>query len=555
MLSSSTARAARLLSAVVAATCLLTLCPAGVWSAERLAGGSRPNILLIVADDLGYQDLGVFGSEIHTPRLDGIAASGMVMTNFYATPVCATTRAMLMSGMDNHQAGVGAMATKAMYPENSPYYQGAMTDRTQSIAARLAELNYHTYVAGKWHLGEEPGQDPVDRGFEKSFVLLDPSGSHWADMGGNSATEKAKYTENGARLISLPKDFYSTISYTDKMIEYIDGGIADGKPFFGYLAYTAPHWPLHAPDADIARQTGRYDEGYDVIRARRFERWKHLGFGARDTQLAPDPVDVVHWEKLSAADRAKYAKAMEVYAAMVERMDSEIGRLLDHLKKKGVLDSTLVIFMSDNGAEGMNAWLAGFDNSLENIGRPGSFTSIGPGWAGAGAAPFFLRKTFVSEGGIHVPAFISAPALGVKAGRSNALASVMDLGPTFVDLAGGQNTPGGTAKLKMTGVPFTSVLRGKETGGRPKDDELALEVNGGRAIRRWPWKAEWMFPPQGKGEWQLYNLEKDPTQRKDMAQERPDILKDLVERWEKFADENGVIRLQERRRLVRPANN
>ncbi len=239
-----------------------------------LTAGSRPNILLIVADDLGYQDLSAFGGEIPTPNIDALAAAGVVLTNFYSSVACQPTRAMLMSGTDHHLAGVGS---QARFIEGNSSYQNRLTERVASIAERMGALDYHTYMAGKWHLGDRSGQTPADRGFERSFVLLQPGAFHF-DMISYGANAPVTYQDDGVQVESLPEGFYSTITYTDRMIGYIDEAAATDRPFFGYLAYTAPHWPIQALDEDMARVRGRYDEGYDVIRERRFQRLKDLGY-------------------------------------------------------------------------------------------------------------------------------------------------------------------------------------------------------------------------------------------------------------------------------------
>ena len=290
-----------------------------------LAAGSRPNILLIVADDLGYQDLSPFGGEIRTPTIEGLAGSGVVLTNFYSSVACQPTRAMLMSGADHHIAGVGSQGRVI---EGNSAYQNRLTERVASIAERLSALDYHTYMAGKWHLGEGAGQTPADRGFERSFVLLQPGAFHF-DMIPYGANASATYQDDGVQVESLPEGFYSTIAYTDRMIGYIDEAAASDRPFFGYLAYTAPHWPIQALDEDMARVRGRYDEGYDVVRERRFRRLKELGYFPADAAEPRLAAALRPWNELAPEQQAVEIAVME---AMVERLDMEIGRVLRHLE-------------------------------------------------------------------------------------------------------------------------------------------------------------------------------------------------------------------------------
>ena len=497
----------------------------------ELTAGSRPNILLIVADDLGYQDLSVFGGEIETPTLDALAASGVTLTRFYASVACQPTRAMLMSGSDHHVAGVGS---QGRFIEGNPAYQNRLTERVASIAERMSELDYHTYMAGKWHLGEEPGQTPADRGFERSFVLLQPGAFHF-DKISYGANAPVTYQDDGVEVESLPEGFYSTIAYTDRMIGYIDEAAASDRPFFGYLAYTAPHWPIQALDEDMARVRGRYDEGYDVIRARRWQRFKELGFIPAD---APEPrlaANLKPWDELTPERQAVEVAVMEAYAAMVERLDTEIGRLLQHLDEIGELDNTLVVFMSDNGAEGtaddgpfMADYRAQFDGSVENIGKRNSYRLIGLGWGEAGAAADFLTKGSLAQGGIHVPFIASAPALGLQPGRSDALVAALDIAPTFVELAGGANDTvvGGREVMPMSGRSFAALLRGEVDEIRP-DEPLAFEHGGQRAVFRGDWKALWIAPPNGIGAWQLFNLAQDPGETTDLAAAYPDVMAEL----------------------------
>ena len=529
--------AALIASLAVLAACQQDEGPGG------LAAASRPNILLIVADDLGYQDLGLFGGEIRTPTIDGLAATGTVLTNFHASASCQPTRAMLLSGADHHIAGVGSQGRVI---DGNPAYQNRLTERVASIAERMSELDYHTYMAGKWHLGDQPGQTPADRGFERSFVLLQPGAFHF-DLISYGANAAVTYQDDGVEVDSLPEDFYSTIAYTDRMIGYIDEAAASDRPFFGYLAYTAPHWPIQALDEDMARVRGRYDEGYDVIRERRLQRLKELGYFPADAAEPRLAAALTPWSELTPERQAEERAVMEAYAAMVERLDTEIGRLLRHLDEIGELDDTLVVFMSDNGAEGtadgpfQAEYRAQFDNSLGNIGRRNSYRLIGLGWGEAGAAGDFLTKGSLAQGGIHVPAIVSAPALGLRAGRSDALLAALDLAPTFVELAGGANdtTVGGREVLPMTGRSLAVLLRGEVDAVRAPDEALAFANGPQRAVFRGDWKALWIAPPNGIGDWQLFDLARDPGETTDLAAAYPDVMAELAAAWERHAAEVG----------------
>jgi arylsulfatase len=514
-------------------------------AATRLAPGSRPNILLIVADDMGYQDLSVFGGEIPTPRIDALVNSGLMLKQFYVSVACQPTRAMLMSGTDHHLAGVGSQGRVV---ENSMAYQNRLTENVASLAERMAELDYHTSMVGKWHLGMEEGQAPADRGFERSFVVLEPAAFHF-DLIGYRELDGVHYEQDGEPVTSLPEDFYSTIAYTDHMLGFIDEASAADRPFFGYVAYTAPHWPIQARDEDMAKVRGRYDEGYDVIRERRFERLKQLGLIPADASEPNLAANFTPWNELTPESQAEDIAVMEAYAAMIERMDTEIGRMLDHLDDIGELDDTLIVFMSDNGAEGTGngSFLADyrsqFNNSIENIGRRDSYRLIGLGWGEAGAAFDFLTKGALAQGGIHSPAVVSAPGLGLKPGQSDALLAALDIAPTFVELAGGTNTTtvGGRDVLPMTGRSFAALLRGEVQATRSESETLAFEHGGQRAVFRGKWKALWMRAPNGIGDWQLFDLATDPGETTDLAAANPGLVAELAAAYDAHAAAVGVI--------------
>jgi arylsulfatase len=452
---------------------------------------------------------------------------------------------MLMSGTDHHLAGVGSQGRVI---EGNMAYQNRLTENVASIAERMAELDYHTSMVGKWHLGMEEGQAPADRGFERSFVLLEPAAFHF-DLIGYRALDGVHYEQDGEPVTSLPEDFYSTIAYTDHMLGFIEEASAADRPFFGYVAYTAPHWPIQARDEDMARVRGRYDEGYDIIRERRFERLKQLGLIPANARAPNLTANFTPWSELTPEDQAEEIAVMEAYAAMIERMDTEIGRMIDHLEALGELDDTLIVFMSDNGAEGTSnrSFLADyrsqFDNSVENIGRRDSYRLIGLGWGEAGAAFDFLTKGSLAQGGIHSPAVASAPGLGLAPGRSDALLAAFDIAPTFVELAGGTNTTtvGGRDVLPMTGRSFAALLRGELQATRSESETLAFEHGGQRTVFRGQWKALWMRAPNGIGDWQLFDLASDPGETTDLAPANPGVVAELAAAYDAHAAAVGVI--------------
>ena len=548
---------------LLAKLCLPLFAPAlalGAASAQA-APAKRPNILLIVADDLGYTDLGAYGAEISTPNLDKLASGGVKMTGFYASPFCSPTRAMLMSGSDNHLVGFGDMA-ELMLPEQrgKPGYEGNLNARVVPVAQVLKDAGYRTAMAGKWHLGVKEEYSPASRGFEQSYAMVMGGASHWGDQSGIVAMDPAKppkaiYRENG-KAIDIPRDgFYSSQAFTDKLLDYLKSGEKSGKPFFGYLAFTAPHWPLHAPDADIAKYEGRYKEGYDKLRKERLERMKRLGLVAADTPVYEGHAYWPKWETLTPTQQEAEARRMTVYAAMVDHMDRQIGRVLDYLKAKGELDNTFIFFMSDNGADGNSVYDVGrtrewiekdMDNSTANTGKPGSFIEYGPGWAQVGSTPFKLYKSFMYEGGIAVPAIAWGP--GIKGGAlKREFAHVTDVAPTIFELAGARH-PGteyqGKPVLPLRGKSMVSWLQGKASTVRSDQDAVGWELGGRKALRKGDWKIVYANKPWGKDGWELYNIARDRTESRDLADENPQKLGEMIVAWKQYVAETGTLEIE-----------
>jgi arylsulfatase len=505
---------------------------------------------VLVADDLGYSDLGFLGAEIRTPNLDALAASGLVLTNFHVAPTCSPTRAMLLTGVDTHPAGLGTMTDLAdEHQAGRPGYEAVLSDRVVTVARLLEDVGYATSMVGKWHLGGAEELGPHRRGFERSFVLPLGGASHFADARRLGADETpAPYREDG-HLVELPADFYSTDFYTDKLIEYLGAAHADERPFFAYAAYTAPHWPLQVRDESIDRYRGVYDEGWDTLRARRMAGLARSGVVGPDLAVPRRLVFVPAWESLSAEQRPIEARKMELYAAMVENLDANIGRVLEYLRKIGEVDDTFVLFFSDNGAEGNPidevdwAW-KGYDNRLENMGRVGSYVSYGPGWAQAATAPSRLFKSFPTEGGIRVPAIVVMPGEAAKTGLSDAFVSVKDVVPTALELAGVEH-PGnryrGRPVAELEGASLLPLLRGQVLAVHPADYVMGWELFGRRALRQGDWKLLWLWEPYGPERWALYDLATDPGEAHDLSERHPEKLRELLALWDEYVQHSGVI--------------
>ncbi|MBF8269919.1 MAG: arylsulfatase [Gammaproteobacteria bacterium] len=511
----------------------------------------QPNILLLLADDLGYADIGAFGSEIPTPNIDALARNGMLLTNFHSSLTCSPTRSMLMSGTDNHRAGLGVMGAPQRKDQiDQPGYEGYLNFRVASLADLMTDAGYNTYMTGKWHLGTTVETGPIARGFKKAFVSLDGA-AHLGNLSWNGPG-LAPYRD-GTELVEVGPDFYTTQFYTERMIQYIEADRNEHKPFFAYLAYTAPHWPIQAPAESVARFHGKYDAGYRVLYEQRLERLQKLGLVPADIRPTESTTLQAAWDKLTADEQKAEARKMEIYAAMVSDLDFYIGKVIDYLKAIDEFDNTFIIFMSDNGAEAsrreivppLSDWVKQCcDNSYDNLGRGNSYIMYGPSWARAGSVHLRRSKGTAFEGGIHVPAFVYYPQAVAAGTRSNAFGTVMDLLPTFLDLAGAQH-PGsnyrGREILPVTGKSLLPALTGAASEIHTADEYTGWELYGHRAIRQGDWKIVWDPTERDKARWYLFNLAADPGESNDLSERDPDKLAEMIKLWDDYAKTNGVI--------------
>ena len=509
----------------------------------------RPNILLIVADDLGFTDLGAFGSEIPTPNLDRLAMEGMRLTNLHTGRACQQTRAMLMSGR-------GVASVMENHP-NRPDGQrdNSLTLNVAALPELLSDADYRTYMAGKWDLGLSGETTPARRGFERSFALLEASASHFAE----ALWGDIYYEEDGVRLEleDLPEDFYSTRVYTDKMLEYLRSHDSE-EPWFAFMPYTAPHWPLQLPDDWLDRHAGAYDDGYDVLRQRRSARAAELGVIPQGATMESFEPVTYPWEDLTDEQRARYARAQEIYAGMVEYLDLSIGRVIEFLETSGQLDSTVIVFMSDHGASagqhgvytGDNPSTGGpmadsdeYENRLEDFGKRSSFIDHGLGFGEAATAPLKYFKGRLAEGGIRGAAFIRYPSVITEPSIDGTFLTVMDILPTFLDIAGaehpGESTYRGRNILPILGESFWPYLTGAATGVHDDTDVIGWSAGTTGAIIRGNYKAINHGPPgsgMGMGTtppWELYDIAADPGEANDLAEEFPEVVSELVSIWER----------------------
>ncbi|MFO0800489.1 MAG: arylsulfatase [Gemmataceae bacterium] len=544
----------------ILATLALVLAPVSSVCVAGDGPKGKPNILLIVADDMGYSDLGCFGGEIKTPNLDALAARGLRATNFYVAPSCSPSRSMLLTGTDNHVAGLGSMA-EWIGPTHrgKPGYEGYLNTRVTTVATLLRDGGYHTYMAAKWHLGEKPDQWPAKRGFERDFALIQGGGSHWSDMLGLLPSEpKVTFTRNGETVKDLPADYYSSKYFTDFVIKSIDENGGDEKPFFAYLGYQAPHGPLAVPAEWRDKYKGRYDKGYDAVRTERLDRQKKLGIVGKDVVTFPRLPNIPAWDKLTDEQRRLVARKMELYAAMIEYMDDQIGRLIAHLKKTGKYDNTLIVFISDNGAAGEDMaelvtklapaakdWFdKTFDNRPENWGRPGSAVEYGPPWAQVSSVPFRLFKGVLAEGGIRAPLIVSGPGIKHAGSINHSVLHVMDITPTSLESAGVEHPAKqkGSTVAPMQGKSMWPLLAGREKATRTDSDWLGWELFGNRAIRQGDWKLLYLLKGAGgPGDWELFNLKDDPAEMHDLSAKHPEKREALLKLWDEYVKRNGVI--------------
>ncbi len=519
------------------------------------AANKKPNILLVMADDMGWTDIGPFGGEIETPNLDTLAKEGVKFSNFHVSISCSPTRSMLLSGTDNHIAGLGTMGEMiAPIQQGKPGYEGYLNDRVVSLAEVMRDNGYHTYMAGKWHLGKSPDRYPHARGFDRSFSMLFGGASYWSDMFGLLAEQEevADYVMDDKKLDSLPGDFYATRSYTDFLIDAIREDRGDGKPFLAYLAFTSPHDPLHVPEPWLSKYRGQYDDGYEALRARRVSTAKSMGLFPGNAPTSDRHPMVKAWTELSKGEKAVQSRGMEVYAGMVDNLDYHFGRMVRFLKDIGEYDNTIVIFLSDNGPNPWSSeeypgnlgskWFEQFDNSFENIGHPMSHYAYGIGWAAASSGPIDRFKMTVAEGGTRSPLMIAGP--GVKGGHQvDGFFYVTDIMPTILEMAGVEHPKEfqGRKIEPMRGRSLSGVLSASKTELYGVDEYVAGEMLNGKWVRKGEYKAMSVTPPYGPGEWQLYNVAEDPGETRDFAKEMPELLKELRGAWDRYAKDVGVV--------------
>ena len=545
-----------LVASLLGTASLATAAPVKASPTPNAASPTRPNIVVLVADDWGFTDVGAFGGEMATPNIDALARRGVRFSNFHVSASCSPTRAMLLTGVDNHRNGVGNMReTIPREHLGRPGYLTVLDRNVVTVASRLQAAGYRTYATGKWHVGHESYNLPSARGFDRSLIQADSGSDNW-ETGQRylALTDRVNWYEDG-RPAPMPEDYYSSEFFVDRMLGYLRG--AAGKPqaqqpFFAYVGFQANHLPVQAPAAFRDRYRGRYATGWEAIRAERAKRAAALGVLPADVAMGQTPTAPV-WDALSAADQQFAARTMEVYAGMAEAMDFHVGRLVDYLRAAGQLDNTVFVFLSDNGPEGSDPyatisgrlWLQmNYSRDAARLGEKGTYGVIGPGWATAAAGPLAGYKFYSSEGGIRVPLVI-AGVPGVAAGSVQpAFTRVMDLAPTLLELA---QLPVSVSQWQgqpvepVTGRSLLPVLQGKAQQVYPDDEPVGFELSGNAGLYKGRYKLSKVMPPVGDGRWHLYDVVADPGETRDLADAMPEAFAAMQADYAVYAQANGVL--------------
>jgi arylsulfatase A-like enzyme len=523
---------------------VLSLCTPLVLRAQNPT--TRPNIVVILADDMGFSDAGCYGGEIPTPNIDALAAHGVRFTQFYNNAWCCPSRASLLTGRFPHQVGIGTNIdgyTKWMRDAaNSPAYGDQLTAGVPTMGDLMRAAGYHTMMIGKWHLGYRPDAWPARRGFDRSFALVGGAMNYW---GSETDGKPAQMSLNGETFVPPKDGFFATDAFTDRAVEFLneaakgatpkDGAAA--KPFLMYLAYNAPHWPLHARPAEIEKHRGKYRKPWQAVREVRYERLRKLGVIDDRVALAPmERGNVKPWSELTDAERDEWDLRMAVYAAMVEGLDAGVGRVMQTLRDAGVAENTLVLFVSDNGGAAEDP---GRGPASAATGTRDSFRGYARPWASVSNTPFFRNKVTVFEGGISAPMIAHWPA-GIPKEKHGQFvrepAHLIDLLPSFLELAGAAPTD---ESFKPEGQSIVPMMKGNS--GNP-DRTFAWEHDGHRGLRKGKWK---IVRLPSDAQWSLFDMEADRAEQNDLAAKQPDVLREMVAAYDAWAKRCGVIPWEE----------
>lgn len=522
-----------------------------VHATPLAAQTAKPNFVVIMIDDAAWTDLGPYGGEAATPNIDALAARGTLFTRYHTSPLCSPSRAMMLTGLSNHQAGV-ATIPEVLPPEHKgkPGYSLHLELGAVTVAERLRDSGYRTLMSGKWHLGDRTQDLPQAHGFDRSYALDASGADNWDDKSYMPYYAEAPWYEDG-KPATYPNGQYSSTVIVNKMIDYLKSSDSR-KPFLAYVAFQAVHIPVQAPRVFSHHYQGRFDAGWDDLARQRFDRAKALGLVPPDAKPPLMHPTMRRWASLTPKEQKLQARAMEVYAGMIEAMDHEVGRLVAHLETSGQLANTVFIVTSDNGPEpsdpasqtGFNQWafMHGYHRTIDDLGERGSHNWIGPEWASAVASPGNLFKFYASGGGVRVPFIVAGP--GVRAGvRTGASAFVSDITPTLLDLAQASPPPKGAKPI--TGRSLLPLLAGKAASVYGPSDGFGVEVSGNAAYFRGDFKLVRIEAPYGDGAWRLYNIVTDPAERVDLSGSQPALFAQLKSAYNDYAKANGVLELPE----------
>lgn len=512
-----------------------------------------PNIVLILADDVALMDFGAYGGEASTPHIDRLAKQGMMFTNYHASPMCAPSRSMLITGSDSHLTGVPNLPI-FLPPEyiSQPGYEGVLNDKVQTIATRLKNNGYRTYMTGKWHLGHTETTLPSKRGFDRTFIL-DASGADNWEHKPYLATQESKppWYQDG-QLVDLPEDFYSSKTYVDKMITFMEEESKKDDPFFAFLAFQAVHIPVQAPKEFVEKYKGVYDDGWGEMKEQRFAKAKELGIIPTDAKLGDILPQFEKWENISDEERKVASNDMAVNAAMLEAMDFHIGRYLKYLEENGMMENTIFIVTSDNGPEGSDpSLLTGADQWMwynenhrdqDRLGEKGYFGFIGPQFASAAAGPSSFFKFYAGEGGLRVPLIFSGKS--IAPGKSNAFSFITDVAPTIFDLAK-IDLPNNTSTKLITGHSLFPIIQKDTNRVYSPDEPIGMEAAGQVALFKGDFKLVRNGKPYGDGKWRMYNLKNDPGETNDLAASNSTLFEELKIDYKNYKVKYGVLEMPE----------
>ena len=496
------------------------------------AAAAKPNIIVIMADDMGYSDIGCFGSEIQTPNLDRLAAQGLRFAQFYNTARCCPSRASLLTGLYSHQAGVGYMDDD----RGVPSYQGHLNNQCVTIAELLGEHGYRTIMSGKWHLGTDTGCRPWERGFQRFYGIPEGGGVYfWPTKLQRTVVLCERDSQTAGPQVTSPDErFYSTDAFTDHAVQQINKAGQDAVPFFLYLPYVTPHFPQQAWARDIQKYIGKYRRDWAQLRQRRFAKQITLGIVDKTWRLPPS--DALDWEGLTEAQKTKLDRQMAVYAAQIDNLDQNIGRIVTALKKQDLLSNTLILFFSDNGGQ-KNAALGNEDHPQAMFGSRESFGKYARGWANMSNTPFREYKQKTHAGGIASPFIAHWPERIRAAGQiRHQVCHIIDIMPTCLEAAGLAYPDAWQGKpiMPLVGQSLLPHLLNNQAGATRT---LFWEHMGNRAVRQGHWK----LVAHHKRSWELYDLGSDPTELHDLSASRPDRVQALASQWDQWAERCGVL--------------